>query len=273
MNIGQRLMKTEDQNQTSLARMNLQRVLFKILASSTKALFEKLPLKEGMQGLDLGCAAGENTLLLKEFVGIDGKITGIDSNADLIEMAKEIANQYNEYNVAYRRQSILEWKETKTYDFVYSNLFLRQTHKPLTILRQIYNSLKPSGFAIIEGLDYSQLQCFPSCFAFDRCIELIVEIKRRQGLEANIGKRFPTLFQQAGFKNSQVQLVRPNFLSGKDKRVASLTLESIASLLLKEKLTTTTELQALLFELKDFEQQKNTLITLPGIYQIWGYRL
>ena len=41
-------------------------------------------------------------------------------------------------------------------------------------------------------------------------------------------------------------------------------MESIAIHLLDKKLTTPTELQALLFELKEFEKQPNTMISLPS---------
>ena len=40
-----------------------------------------------------------------------------------------------------------------------------------------------------------------------------------------------------------------------------------------ENLASQDELQALMSEIKSFEAQENTMITLPGIYQVSGYRM
>lgn len=248
------------------------RILSQILTPSTQAFFEKVHFKKGMMGLDLGCRNGDNTLKLKAMIGEEGKMIGLDSNKIHIKIAKEKAIQNNEYNIEYRHQNILEWKESNTYDFVYSRLFFNQIRKPLSVLQQVYNSLQIGGFAMVEDMDFSQFYCFPNCFAFDRFVELFLEIKKLQHTDANIGKHLYPIFKESGFKNIHLQSVSPNFLTGKNKRIASLTLENIATILIDEKLTTPTEIQALLFELKAFEKRKNTLIALPGIYQVWGFR-
>lgn len=248
-----------------------QQILSHILTPSTEAFIREANLRSGMNGLDLGCGTGETTLLLKTMV-VDGKITGLDSRETQLKIAKEKAHQNNVSPVIFRHQNILEWKENQIYDFIYSRLFFNQLRKPLNLLEQIYSSLKPGGLAMIEDLDFSKFQCFPSSFAFDRFIELYIEVIKRQGADPNIGKQLYSLFQKAGFNNSRVQLVRSIFLTGKYKYLASLTLENISSILINEKLATKPEIQALLFELKDFESQKNTMITLPGIYQVIGYR-
>ena len=164
------------------------------------------------------------------------------------------------------------WKKEQSYDFVYSRNFFNQLRHPLAMLKQIYNSLTPQGLAMIEDLDFSKLQCFPNSFAFSHFVELFTTVKKQQGVDANIGNKLSSLFQQANFSNIQVQLVSPSFLTGESKKMASLTLESIAPLLLDEILITPTELQALLIELKAFEENPHTMITLPGIYQAWGER-
>ena len=267
-------MKIQNHNRQTAREAGRQykRILSRVLAPSTYTFFQKVNLKGGMCGLDLGCATGENTLQLKTIVGMEGKMTGLDSNSFNIKIAKEKALQNNTTPIEYRQQNILEWKEYLKYDFVYSRLLFNQLSDPLSILKQVHYSLKTGGLAMVEDLDFSQFHCFPNCYAFDRLVELYTAINKRQSTDPSIGKQLYPLFQQVGFKKIQAQMVAPSFLTGNNKRIASLTLENIATILIDEKLTTPTEIQALLFELKAFEKRKNTLIALPGIYQVWGFR-
>ncbi len=248
-----------------------QRIFAQSMEASTLALFQNIPFRNGMHGLDLHCGIGEVTLKLKDRVGENGKMTGIDMDITNLKIAGGFLHE-NDTNISYRFQNIQEWKEEQAYHFIYSRFLFSQYSDPLTILKLSYASLKEGGFMMVEDLNVSQFHCFPISYAFDRFVELYTSIIKQQGIDENIGNRLNPLFHQAGFQNIQVQSRRPNFLTGKNKRIASLTLEHMAPILIDKKLSTTTELQVLIFELKNFEKQKNSMITLPGIYQVLGYR-
>lgn len=259
--------------QGSAAGRKRQLILSNLLTLSTKAFFQKIAFKENMNGLDLGCGTGRTTLLLKALMGKSGKMTGIDMDAVNINLAKEIAGQHPKLSdVAFRRENILEWNDNQSYDFIYSRMFLNQLNDPRAILRRMYKKVIPGGFVMVEELDFSNYQCFPNSYAFDRFVELHALAKKQQNAGSNIGKNLKDWFQKAGFKNIEVQIVPPSFINGESKHIPSLTLESIATALLQENLTTPTELHALLSELRGFEKQENTLISLPGIYQVIGYK-
>jgi len=225
-----------------------------------------------MHGLNLGCGTGENTLLLKTMVGSEGKMTGLDSNPVNIKIAEEKAVQNELSQIDYRHQNSSEWSEEQVFDFVYSSLLFNQSINLSNILKQVHNSLKPGGMVMVEDLDFSQFNCFPSCYAFDRFMELNSIIEKRQVTDNNIGKQLLSVFQNAGFKNIQIQQTRPCFLADKNKRIASLTLEYIAPIIIDKKLSTPAEVQALIFELKNFEEEENSMISMPGIYQVIGYK-
>ncbi len=199
-------------------------------------------------------------------------MTGLDSNKNQLKIAIEEADRKKLSQVEFRYQNILEWEEYQSYDFVYSRNLFNQFTDPLNMLQQVFNSLMPGGLIMIEDLDFSKFQCFPNSYAFDRFIELYTEATKRKETNPNIWRQLYHNFHQVGFKNSKVQFVRPRFLTGKNKRIASLTLESISTILEKENRASLVELQALLSELKSFEAQKNTMVTSAGIYQMWGHR-
>ena len=199
-------------------------------------------------------------------------MTGLDANPFYIKIAKEKALQKGEEQLDYRQQNLSEWKEKQKYDFVYSRLFFNPLSNLPAILKSAHTSLKTGGFAVFENFDFSQFHCFPNCYAFDCFVELFTTINKGQNDNPNRGKQLRSAFHHAGFENIRLQQVRPNFLTKKAKHIVSLTLENIAPILIEEKLSTPTELQVLIQELKSFESQKDTMIALPGTYQVWGYR-
>ena len=274
MDYNKQVMRLEEDRSifNSAASRKQQQIISEILVPFTQAFFEQAPITKGMHGLDLGCGAGVTTMILKSFIGSEGVMTGMDSNAFLLNIAKEKALQKEIPNISFKLQNISEWNNVQTCDFIYSGLFFNRVSNPLAVFKQVFDSLSSGGFAMVEDLDFTQFQCFPSCYAFDQFVDFYTTIKKLQGTDANIGSRLGKLFTQVGFQKVQARMIRPSFLKSSNKHIASLTLESISPLLLKENLTTTTELMALIFELRHFENQKHTMITMPGVYQVFGYR-
>lgn len=248
------------------------RITLEILESSTTALLQKIAFPDGMRGLDLGCGTGEVTFQLARRTGREGKIIGMDQDADNIRNAQEKQRKAEIRNVQFVWKNITEWQETERYDLVYSRFLLNRLKQPLTTLEGIYKSLKSGGMAVVEDMDCSNYYCHPACYAFDRYLELFTEAKKRQGTDPFIGHKLWSQLRAAGFQKIQVQMVPATFLRLQNKAFASLTLEYIAGMLLFERMVSDAELEVLLQELRAFEQRADTLITAPGIYQAWGYK-
>ena len=78
--------------------------------------------------------------------------------------------------------------------------------------------------------------------------------------------------RDANFTSVEIQYVQPTFLQGHQKSLASSHLESLSEELIGLKIATLTELKSLIIELKSIEKRNDTMISLPSIYQIWGYK-
>lgn len=248
------------------------RIMAEVLSPSTAALLQKIQLRNGMCGLDLGCGTGEVTFQLAERVGWEGTVTGMDQDADKIQTAREKQYKNGVTNTEFILKNITEWQESERYDFVYSRLLLNRLRQPPAALQNVYRSIKSGGVAIVEDLDYSNYYCHPLCYAFDRYLELYIEAKKQQGTDAHIGHKLLPLLETTGFQKIQVQMIPATFLSQRNKPLASVTLEAISAVLMSEQLVSSAELKVLLDELRAFEQRTDTLITAPGIYQAWGFK-
>ena len=143
---------------------------------------------------------------------------------------------------------------------------------PKIEIEQIYNYLKPDGKVLFEQMYLAKHYCFPTNSVFDRYLTLYTQATHSNEVQSIMGPEFEMLLESFGFQQVKSQVTPPIFLHGEDKRMASLTLEHIAPILFDQKLIRPTELKNLLSELRAFEAQQHSTITLPGIYQVWGNR-
>ena len=249
-----------------------EQLLSKVLQPTSHAFFQKAGIRTGMNGLDLGCGGGDTTLQLAELVGSQGRVKGIDIDPVKMEIARQEAAQHGIDWVTYDQRDLRHWHESGNYDFIYARFLLVHLQDPKNILVKVHNSLKKDGIALMEEVDINRHYCHPYCYAFDRYVELYSKVLRRRGGNATLGASLPDLFRESGLEEVRAQLIQPIFLQGESKRIASLTLEHISDSVLQEGLATAAELDALMTELLLFEKRSHSLISLPGIYQVWGYR-
>ena len=74
------------------APRELQRLIrqSQIINPVTERLLRQTAVKQGMRVLDVGCGAGDVSLLAAELVGASGSIIGIDRSPEAIAMAKDV---------------------------------------------------------------------------------------------------------------------------------------------------------------------------------------
>ena len=255
------------------AERKRRKILSQALSSSSLSFINKQPIRKGMIGLDLNCGAGELTFQLLKKVGANGSMTGLDSNSVFIKIAQEKATQLAFQNVCFHLQHFIDWSADEKFDFTHSRFLLSQNTDAAALLAKTFQTLKSGGMLLLEEMDLSNFQCFPYCFAFDRFVELYNELSIKKGYDPNIGSKLIFLLQKTGFENIRVQQTAPSFFGKNEKKIASVTLESISAELLEKQLISHSELQALLYELKAFESKENTLISHPGVYQVTGYKI
>ena len=75
------------------SQREVQRLIYQaaILRPITERLLRSVKLESGMRVLDLGCGAGDVSMLVAELVGSKGSVVGIDQNRDVLTLAAERA--------------------------------------------------------------------------------------------------------------------------------------------------------------------------------------
>ena len=73
------------------SQREIQRLIYQaaIVKPVTERLLRRVKLGSGMRVLDLGCGAGDVSMLAAQFVGPTGLVVGIDRNRDVLALAAE----------------------------------------------------------------------------------------------------------------------------------------------------------------------------------------
>lgn len=247
-------------------------ILADLMMKSTTTFFHKANVTGAKNGLDLNCKTGETTFLLSQLLGENGKVLGLDKNSSDLKIAQQkLAAQPNQ-NIQFLERRFFSWEKVGEVDFVYSRQPLNQLDSPVRLFNQVFRKLTSGGFFMIEEIDFSNFNVHPPFYAYDQYAELNTALNLRQFGTTNIYQQITTLLQQANFSGIKIQNVLPTFLQGSQKKLASLHLESLSDKLSYYRLITPTKINTLITELKRIEKRQDTMISLPSIYQIWGYK-
>ncbi|CAE6426402.1 unnamed protein product [Rhizoctonia solani] len=177
----------------------------------TQPILELLSLKPGERILDMGCGTGELTCRLREAVGQDGMIVGIDSSQNMLERAKANGVE-NIFCPDIQSLTMLDRFESlaRTFDAVFTNATLHWCKRdPLGVVQAAKRTLKPGGRFVGEFGGY--LNCVGVRSALH-------QVLRRRGIDPSRvdpwyfprSEHYASVLESEGFKIEQISL-NPRF--------------------------------------------------------------
>src|SRR6185436_5750570 len=98
-----------------LSRLQLQGAFFEPI---TRRVFEAAGIARGMRVLDIGCGAGDVSLLAADLVGPEGLVVGIDRASAAIEVACARAESAARRNVEFRQHDVESLPDGAAFDAV-----------------------------------------------------------------------------------------------------------------------------------------------------------
>lgn len=265
----------KDQTKTTSGRAadrRHQTLLAEILTPAVIDVCQQLHINNGMCGLEWGCGAGHITWHLKELVGAEGAITGIDQDDTTVAITRQRAEEHGLARVTFLGAAELDTMPTRDFDFAVAHLFNSPHADPITILSSMVARLRSGGTVAATRLASTNGASFPYSYAFERCRELLAKLDRREDLKNVDDHTLLDIAEKSGLEHIRTRFSPPVFLTGDGKRLTSLAFESAMTELLTENLITADEGFALLTELKDFENQEHSMISIPAVHQVWGIK-
>jgi SAM-dependent methyltransferase len=185
----------------------------------TRGFFAEAGVARGMRVLDVGCGAGDTTVLLGAMVGESGTVVGVDRAPAAITAAKAKAGK--QPNLQFIEGDPAEIRFDQPFDAVVGRYVLMFQKNPAAMLRRLVPHLRPGGLIAFHELDYQGIATFPPVPTFDRLWEWNAETTRRYGADPCMGVKLVAAFVMAGLPTPHV---RATALSGKGADSADLLL-------------------------------------------------
>ncbi|HJT01384.1 MAG TPA: methyltransferase domain-containing protein [Terriglobales bacterium] len=115
-------------------------------AGVTQAILQLAAARPGMQVLDLACGTGEPAISLASQVGQQGRVIGIDINAELLEVARDRAQQRSLSNIEFRQADAHALPfASDSFDLVTSRFGVMFFEDVVRALGEAHRILRPRG--------------------------------------------------------------------------------------------------------------------------------
>ena len=188
----------------------------------------------GSSVLEAGCGVGAQTVTLARN-SPDARITSVDiSEASLAEAREERTRRASRTCSSGKRTSSLCLSTRQSFDHVFVCFVLEHLARPVEALDALRVLLRPGGtITVIEG-DHGSAYFHPDSEAAHRAIQCQVELQRRAGGNAMIGRELYPLLTKAGFSAVRVspRMVyvdssRPELVDGFTRKTFTAMIEGV----------------------------------------------
>ncbi|MGD1034086.1 MAG: methyltransferase domain-containing protein [Candidatus Dormibacteria bacterium] len=155
-------------------------------------------LRPGMSLLDVGCGPGTLTADLAARVA-PGAVLGIDLSTAVVAEAEAHARDAGVPNLRFRSGDFRSaGLAERGFDVVHAHQVLQHLRDPVGALRAMGRLARRDGIVAARDGDYSAMVWWPADPRLDRWREIYLEVTRRNGAEADAGRRLAGWAAEAG---------------------------------------------------------------------------
>src|SRR5258708_5952467 len=184
--------------------------------------------------LEAGCGVGAQTVTLAQR-SPDARFMSVDISADSLAEAKRKTDAAGLTNVQFRQADIFALPfAPESYDHVFVCFVLEHLSRPVEALAILHGLLRPGGtMTVIEG-DHGSTYFHPDSSAAQMAIRCQVELQRRAGGNALIGRQLYPLMVEAGLdavhvspRMVYVDSSRPDLVDGVTRKTFTAMIEGV----------------------------------------------
>jgi SAM-dependent methyltransferase len=187
----------------------------KSFAAEASWLLDQVGVKPGWRAADVGCGPIGIMDLLCDRVGVTGETVGVDNEARMITMARQVAAELNLTNLTLvEAEATGTGLEPASFDFAHARLLLVNVPNPDRVVTELSALVRPGGVVALEEVDWVSWVCQPPHPAWDRLRDALREFRARRGLDVHMGRRLPGLLRAAGLDDVGFRAVCPAYIDG-----------------------------------------------------------
>lgn len=244
----------------------------------TRGLFDRAGLCPGMRVLDIGCGAGDVSLLAARLVGPAGQVLGVDHAPEAIAAARSRAERAGVDNVAFHLAEIAGFVPDAPVDALVGRFVLMHQRDPAAVLRSVARQLRPGGvIALLESHMSGSIpgvHSWPPSPTYDRIVGWLTAVIQAAGGRTDMGLALGPTVLAAGLPAPRLRL-EARVEGGPDAAIYRYMAESLHSMLpLAERFgivhLTPDEVDALEQQLRAEVTASGGVLVSPLVVAAWG---
>jgi ubiquinone/menaquinone biosynthesis C-methylase UbiE len=169
-----------------------------------QATYKHMHVAYGQHVLDVGCGPASDTLALSQLVGPQGKVVGVDYDAEMVRVANEKAQEAEVADYVTHLVTDAESLpfESETFHACRSERMFQHLKNPTQVLAEMVGVTKPGGWVVIADSDWSLASVDIPYTDFEwKLRRLLVE----DTFNGVVGRQLYRLMKQAGLTAIQLE--------------------------------------------------------------------
>jgi ubiquinone/menaquinone biosynthesis C-methylase UbiE len=241
------------------------------MAFDAGIMLDRIGVGTGWRCLDLACGTGGIADQLADRVGTEGRVVGLDADAEILEVAKRDANA--------RGHTAIDWVHGDAYrapldgdafDLVHMRFILSTAGQVDVLLAEALRLVCPGGVVAAQEPDIEPLHCYPSHPAWDR-LKAALTAAFERGSDIRLARSLYRQFKGLGLTDVRYRPFLVGFTSA-DPMADYLpqTILSIRSHLTAHGILSAGEVDDLVAALRGHMADPDTISTSYLVAQVWG---
>lgn len=200
-------------------------------------------LAPGMRVLDVGCGAGDVSLIAAELVAPGGEVVAVDRDATVLERAR---GRYADLNagITFVQADLNDLPHLGVFDALIGRLVLMYAPDAAGLLRTLARHVRPGGIVAFQEIDLLSPMSWPEQPLYSQMFRWMVAAFRAAGADPQMGMKLYSTFREAGLPAPELETVR--FLSGGPDSVlyaqGAMVLRSLLPVILAHGIATAEEI-------------------------------
>jgi len=171
-------------------------------------------LKEGMRVADIGCGSGRTSSFLKELVGPEGSVTGVDLSKERLAFGTAT---YGRDGLTFERRNIYKpMDDLGVFDFIWVR-FLLEYHKTsqFELIERFSRMLKPGGILCLIDLDHNSMNHYGIPERLEKALKESIEaLSEDSDFDPYAGRKLFTHMYRLGLKELDVHVGTHHLIFG-----------------------------------------------------------